>query len=173
MSKKLAIKGELSFSDIKKDESVNYLYTSIKDLTDIKNLLPRPSWDEYFCSIAQLTATRSPCERAHVGAVVVKNNRILSTGYNGFPAGAPHESVVRDGHEQNTIHAEVNALSYTNRDSIDENTIIYTTKFPCINCAKMIITYGIKNVVYMENYKNDELVIKMFKTGNVNVRQFK
>ncbi len=70
----------------------------------------RPTWDEYFKSIVQVCATRSSCNRLHVGCLLVKDNRIISQGYNGFLPGCPHESIVRNNHEQATLHAEQNAL---------------------------------------------------------------
>ncbi len=70
----------------------------------------RPTWNEYFKEIVQVTAKRSPCDRLHVGCILVKENRIVSQGYNGFLPGADHRSVVRDGHEQATVHAEQNAI---------------------------------------------------------------
>ena len=70
----------------------------------------RCSWDEYFSCISLLISTRSPSKRLKVGSVIVKNNRIISAGYNGFPSGTPHVSIMRDSHEQNTIHAEQNAI---------------------------------------------------------------
>ena len=70
----------------------------------------RPTWDQYFKAIVQATATRSACSRLHVGCLLVKDNRIVSQGYNGFLPGCPHDSIVRNNHEQATLHAEQNAL---------------------------------------------------------------
>ncbi len=83
----------------------------------------RCSWDEYFSCIALLISTRSTSKRLKVGSVIVKNNRIISAGYNGFPSGTPHISIMRDGHEQNTIHAEQNAIADAARRGVSiENT---------------------------------------------------
>jgi dCMP deaminase len=71
----------------------------------------RITWDEYFINVADLASVRSPCERLKVGCVLVKNNRLISMGYNGFLGGCEHNSIVRDGHEQATIHAEINAIT--------------------------------------------------------------
>ena len=73
--------------------------------------MDRPSWTEYFKQLALITASRSPCERLKVGCVLVKDNRIISQGYNGFLPGAPHESKIIDNHEQATVHAEQNAIT--------------------------------------------------------------
>ena len=70
----------------------------------------RLSWDDYFAKIVEVTAERSSCERLHVGCILVKDNRIVSQGYNGFLPGCPHKSVIRNNHEQATVHAEQNAL---------------------------------------------------------------
>ena len=72
--------------------------------------MERPTWDEYFKKIVMVTSERSPCERLQVGCVLVVDNRIVSQGYNGFISGCPHDSIVRDGHEQATLHAEQNAI---------------------------------------------------------------
>lgn len=74
------------------------------------NTETRMEWDDYFISIALLASQRSPCTRLHVGSVIVKDNRMISMGYNGFIAGCPHVSHMRDGHEQSTIHSEINAI---------------------------------------------------------------
>ena len=73
--------------------------------------MDRPSWTEYFKQLTLITASRSPCERLKVGCVLVKDNRIISQGYNGFLPGAPHESKIIDNHEQATVHAEQNAIT--------------------------------------------------------------
>ena len=76
-----------------------------------KTLNDRIDWDEYFMTIAVVASCRSPCERLKVGTVIVKNNHIISMGYNGFISGAPHISRVEDNHEQSIIHSEINAIS--------------------------------------------------------------
>lgn len=122
----------------------------------------RPSWDQMFMGTACLASTRSSCERLNVGCVIVKNNRVITTGYNGFLKGAPHVSVVKNGHEQFTIHAEQNAIcDAANRGVSLDNTTAYITHYPCLNCFKLLIASGIKEVKYLENYKNDELVTRM------------
>ena len=78
--------------------------------SSLENKKERPNWDEYFKEIVQVTAKRSPCERLNVGCILVCDNRIVSQGYNGFLPGCEHKSIVRDGHEQATVHAEQNAI---------------------------------------------------------------
>lgn len=102
--------------------------------------MTRPSWDEYFKEIALVTSKRSSCERLAVGCVIVRENRIISQGYNGFMSGCPHESIVRDNHEQATVHAEQNAISdCAKRGVSSNNTTAYITHFPCINCMRLLI----------------------------------
>ena len=119
----------------------------------------RLDWDEYFMSIALLASQRSPCQRLNVGSVSVKNNRLISMGYNGFIPGAPHISRIQDNHEQSIIHSEVNALSdCAKRGTSLEGAKIYITHYPCINCFKSIAACGIKEVIYLDDYNNNPLV---------------
>ena len=119
----------------------------------------RPSWDDYFKEIVQVTAKRSSCNRLHVGCILVKDNRIISQGYNGFLPGCPHESIVRNNHEQSTIHAEQNAITDCAKRGVScNNSTAYITHYPCINCCKLLLASGIKSIKYINDYKNDELV---------------
>lgn len=117
----------------------------------------RPSWDEYFLKIAEMVASRSTCDRCHVGAVIIKNKVILSTGYNGAPRGLPHCDDVGheivDGHCIRTVHAEANAVTQAARNgaSID-GACIYLTNSPCYDCFKMIVNSGISEVRYKDFY---------------------
>ena len=116
----------------------------------------RPSWNEYFKHIVLCTAERSSCNRLHVGCILVKDNRIISQGYNGFLSGHPHNSVVIDSHEQATIHAEQNAIiDCAKRGVMCDGSIAYITHFPCINCLKMLIQSGVSKIYYIHDYKND------------------
>ncbi len=120
----------------------------------------RPSWDEYFLKIAFTVAERSTCDRAHVGAVIVRDRRILATGYNGAPAGLPHcddvGHLIVDGHCVRTLHAEQNAIIQAALHGVSTaDATIYVTHQPCLTCAKMIINAGIKRVVYAGNYPDE------------------
>ncbi len=129
----------------------------------------RPSWDEYFKEIVQVTAKRSPCERLQVGCLLVKDNRIVSQGYNGFLPGCEHQLIVRDGHEQATVHAEQNAIADCARRGVScEGCIAYITHYPCIICCRILLAAGIKNIKYINDYRNDDMV-KYF-TEMMNVR---
>ncbi len=136
----------------------------------------RPSWDDYFMATAMLLSTRSPCERLHVGCVVVsggeRKNRIIAAGYNGFLPGTPHVSRVRDGHEQATVHAEQNAVAdAARRGSSIEGAIAYVTHYPCINCAKILASAGIAEIRYRTDYKNDPLVAPLLTDAGVKILQ--
>jgi len=119
----------------------------------------RLSWDEYFAKIVKVTAERSSCDRLHVGCLLVNDNRIVSQGYNGFLPGCPHTSVVRNNHEQATVHAEQNALCDCAKRGVScAESTAYVTHYPCIICARLLLAAGIKEIKYLEDYKNDELV---------------
>ena len=119
----------------------------------------RRSWDEYFKEIVQVTSKRSACERLQVGCLLVKDNRIISQGYNGFLPGCPHKSIVRNNHEQATVHAEQNALADCAKRGVSCNeSTAYITHYPCIICCRLLLASGIKEIKYLEDYKNDSLV---------------
>jgi dCMP deaminase len=136
----------------------------------------RPSWDEYFMATAVLIATRSNCERLHVGCVIVtageRRNRLVAAGYNGFLPGTPHVSRVHDGHEQATVHAEQNAVADAARRGISvEGCVAYVTHYPCVNCAKMLAAAGIAEVKYRTDYQNDPLVARLLADAEVPILQ--
>jgi dCMP deaminase len=132
----------------------------------------RMGWDEYFSSIARLASQRSPCARLHVGSVIVRDNRMISMGYNGFIAGCPHASHMRDGHEQATIHSEINAISDCAKRGVSlDGAKIYITHYPCLHCFKTICASGIVEIIYLEDYNNDELVESIAKDTRVIIRK--
>ena len=132
--------------------------------------MERLSWDEYFSKIVKVTAERSPCERLQVGCLLVKDNRIISQGYNGFLPGCPHESIVRDNHEQATLHAEQNAIIDCAKRGVScEGSTAYVTHYPCIICSRLLLAGGIKKINYLNDYKNDELVAKFTEQCHVEV----
>jgi dCMP deaminase len=139
----------------------------------------RPSWDNYFMKIAQDVATRATCIRRKVGAVIVKDKRILSTGYNGAPAGISHctkETCLRtrfnvpsgERHELcRGLHAEQNAIIQAALHGVSINgASIYITNQPCSICTKMLINSGIKKFIFKDPY-NDQLAIEMIKEANI------
>jgi len=132
----------------------------------------RPTWDDYFKEIVQVTATRSPCERLQVGCVFVKENRIVSQGYNGFLPGCEHVSIIRDGHEQATVHAEQNCLADCAKRGVQSaGCVAYVTHFPCVICARLLLASGIQEIRYLQDYKNDHLVWYLAEKMGVSIRQ--
>ena len=122
----------------------------------------RPDWNQYFLQIATTVATRATCPRRHVGAVVVLNNRILATGFNGSMAGMPHcEDVgcdIVDNHCQNVLNAEMNAVAQAARNGIRlDGATCYCTASPCWPCFKLLVNAGIKAIVYQEFYRDDRI----------------
>lgn len=130
----------------------------------------RPSWDEYFTKLVLTTSERSPCHRLQVGCLLVKDNRIISQGYNGFLPGCPHQSIVRNNHEQATVHAEQNAIADCAKRGVSSNTCIaYITHYPCIICMRMLCASGISEIKYIHDYKNDELVLLFSQMMNIKI----
>ncbi|WP_308533895.1 deaminase [uncultured Peptoniphilus sp.] len=133
----------------------------------------RKSWNEYFMEITQLVAERSTCDRAFVGCVLVnKDNRIVSTGYNGTASGNPHcidvDHRMRDGHCIATIHAEINALLYCAKEGIAvKGAKCYVTHFPCLNCTKALIQAGITSIYYHEAYRVDDYCLELLEKNNI------
>lgn len=128
----------------------------------------RPSWTEYFKKIVLVTKERSPCKRLQVGCLLVRDNRIISQGYNGFLPGLPHKSIVINNHEQATIHAEQNAIIDCAKRGVEcINCDVYITHFPCVNCMKILCASGVKKIYYIDDYKNDELTYYFSKQSNI------
>ena len=134
--------------------------------------MERPSWNEYFKEIVLATAKRSPCERLKVGCLLVYENRIIAQGYNGFLPGCPHDSIVRDNHEQATIHAEQNALcDCAKRGVSSDGCIAYITHYPCLICTRLLLASGISQIKYILDYKNDDLVSYFVKQKGVPIKK--
>lgn len=134
------------------------------------NTMSRPDWNEYFKEIVQVTSRRSPCKRLNVGCLFVKENRIISQGYNGFLPGCPHDSIIRDDHEQATIHAEQNALcDCANRGVSCKDCTVYITHYPCLICTRLLLAAGVSEIRYIEDYKNDDLVLYFASQKKVNI----
>ena len=138
--------------------------------TIIANTNERPTWNNYFKNIVLLTSTRSPCKRLKVGCLLVKDNRIISQGYNGYLPGIEHKQVIRDNHEIATIHAEQNSISDCAKRGVScKDSIAYITHYPCINCIKILCASGIKEIRYINDYNNDDYVEKFANQGNVKI----
>ncbi|MBW6462845.1 MAG: deoxycytidylate deaminase [Dethiobacteria bacterium] len=149
-----------------------------EDLTGID----RPDWDHYFMEIATVVAKRSTCLRRKVGALLVQNKRILSTGYNGAPGGLSHCAQVGCIREQlkvpsgerhelcRGLHAEQNAIIQAAVHGVAiDNAILYCTHYPCAVCAKMLVNAGIRSLVLAANYP-DDLAKEIFAEAGINVR---
>ena len=131
----------------------------MNNINNINNMNNRPSWNEYFTELIKITATRSSCQKLKVGCMLVKDNRIIAQGYNGHIAGCKHESHSRDGHEISTVHAEQNAITDCAKRGVScDGCISYITHYPCLNCTKLLLSAGIKEIIYIEDYNNDNLV---------------
>ena len=132
----------------------------------------RLTWDEYFLKIINAASERSPCKRLQVGCILVRYNRIISQGYNGYLPKCPHESIIRDNHEQATLHAEQNALMDCAKRGVScDGCTAYITHYPCIICCRLLLAGGIKNIKYRSDYKNDELVIRFLNQCNVTIEK--
>jgi dCMP deaminase len=145
--------------------------------------IDRPNWDEYFMSIAELISKRSTCLRRGVGAVLVRDRRILATGYNGAPSGMRHCLEIGCLREQLNVpsgerhelcrglHAEQNAIIQAALHGVSVNgSTLYCTNHPCIICSKMMINAGIVHVIVRENYR-DDLAEEMLKEAGIGVSQ--
>jgi dCMP deaminase len=141
--------------------------------------MERPAWEDYFMEITRLVSSRSTCRRRRVGAILVKDKRILASGYNGAPSGLPHCLEVGCLRELNRIpsgerhelcrglHAEQNVIIQAARDGISiQGATLYCTTMPCTICAKMIINAGISTVYFEEGY-DDELAQELLGDGGV------
>ncbi|MFE8703234.1 ComE operon protein 2 [Cytobacillus sp. FJAT-54145] len=132
----------------------------------------RLTWDQYFMLNAHLISMRSTCNRLQVGSVLVKNNRIISTGYNGGISGEEHcldaGCYVIDGHCLRCLHSEENAILQCAHQGIStKDSQIYVTHFPCIHCMKKILQAGITKIYYTNDYKNHEYCYHLLKISNV------
>lgn len=144
----------------------------------------RPTWDEYFLEMARVIATRSTCLRRQVGALLVRDKRVLATGYNGAPAGLPHceevgcrraELGVASGTGWELcrgLHAEQNAIIQGALHGVSvRGSVLYCTTQPCVICAKMLINAGVQRVVYEGDYA-DELSLEMLQQAGVELVRF-
>ena len=143
-----------------------------KLINEIQNTNQKLSWDQYFIKLSFLISNRSSCNRLQVGCVLVKDTRVISVGYNGFLPGFPHESIVRNNHEQATVHAEQNCITDCARRGINASgATAYITHYPCINCLKLLVASGITKIKYYNDYKNDEIIPIIFKDKGISIEK--
>jgi dCMP deaminase len=140
------------------------------------NGVTRPGWDEYFMEIARTVATRATCPRAQVGAVLTRAHRILTTGYNGAPRGVAHCTEVGclmvDGHCQRATHAEANAIVQGALHGVSlEGATAYCTHQPCSGCSKLLISAGVRRIVYAQAYP-DAVAQELLAEAGVVLEQF-
>lgn len=134
----------------------------------------RTSWENYFMRIAKQVATRSTCDRKHIGAVIVRDKTILSTGYNGSIRTLAHCNdvghILENGHCVRTVHAEANAIAQAAKNGVDVNqSEIYITASPCWTCFKLMANAGVIKVVFGEFYK-DERIFDAAKLANIQLK---
>jgi dCMP deaminase len=143
----------------------------------------RPSWDEYFLEMAQFVSKRSTCLRRQVGAVAVRDKRVLATGYNGAPSGLAHctdigcvrqKLNIPSGQRQELcrgLHAEQNVIIQSEIHKVDlKGSTLYVTNQPCVTCSKMLISIGVKKIVILEGYP-DELARRMLKEAGIKIKR--
>lgn len=138
----------------------------------------RITWEKYFMLQAIMLAARSTCTRLHVGAIVVKDGRIIASGYNGSVSGTPHCTEVGDllvdGHCIRAVHAEQNALMQLAKMGISaDGAQVFVTDFPCVHCTKLLLQAGVTKINYLRNYRNDDFVTELLDAKNVTIAQVK
>ena len=179
----LAVK-ELADFELSNDGDLSTLHEAIQQVFERSLFFERPSWDEYFMAIAQTVAARSNCVKRKVAAVVVKDRRIISTGYNGTPRGTRNcneggcprcNELVEGGTRLDECvcsHGEENAISQAAYHGVSlKEATIYTTFSPCLGCTKLIINAGLVEVVYNTAYPLGETSLALLREAGVKVRQ--
>ncbi|MCJ7793164.1 MAG: cytidine/deoxycytidylate deaminase family protein [Candidatus Marinimicrobia bacterium] len=132
----------------------------------------RPSWDDYFLQISDLVSTRATCQRLHVGALLVKDKKIISTGYCGAPKGIPDcyqvGCLMKGGHCVRTVHAEVNAVIQAAYHGIaTQGSTLYANWLPCYDCSKMLINAGVEKIIYRQIYRPDPVTKKLLRQAKI------
>jgi dCMP deaminase len=179
----LAVK-DLADTTLVNDGSIAELHGKLQEVLEASLFFERPSWDEYFMSIARVVATRSNCVKRKVASVVTRDRRIVSTGYNGTPrgvrncneGGCPRCNSFAEGgtrlDECLCSHGEENAITQVAYHGVSvKDATIYTTLSPCLICTKMIINVGIIEVVYNAHYPMGEVPLALLEEAGVKVRQ--
>ncbi|KAL2190853.1 hypothetical protein L209DRAFT_747203 [Thermothelomyces heterothallicus CBS 203.75] len=164
--------------------SLAHLYATLGKLDLLNPDRLRPSWDSYFMALASLAAQRSNCMKRRVGCVVVRDKRVISTGYNGTPRGLRNcgeggcgrcNAAQGSGHGLSTclcIHAEENALLEAGRERLRDGAVLYCDTCPCLTCSIKIVQVGIGEVVYSQGYSMDQEAAAVFREAGVRLRQF-
>ncbi|ODV77861.1 deoxycytidylate deaminase, partial [Suhomyces tanzawaensis NRRL Y-17324] len=180
----IEINNQAQIKIINTSRSIKDLYVKLSELNLLNHSRLRPTWDSYFMRLADLAALRSNCMKRRVGCVLVRQNRVIATGYNGTPrhltncneGGCPRcNKGEGSGAGLSTclcLHAEENALLEAGRDRIGGDGVLYCNTCPCLTCSIKIVQSGIKEVVYAQSYSMDELSHKVLSEGKIILRQF-
>ncbi len=175
---------ELADFTLRNDGSVEELRAEVQRILERSFFFERPGWDEYFMNIARVVASRSNCVKRKVAAVVTKDRRIISTGYNGTPRGVRNcneggcprcNRFAPEGARLDEClcsHGEENAITQSAYHGVSlQGATLYTTFSPCLICTKMIINAGIREVVYNANYPLIEVALALLREAGVKARQ--
>ena len=166
------------------DDDLAHLYATLGKVDLLHDDRLRPGWDTYFMELASLAAQRSNCMKRRVGCVIVRDKRVISTGYNGTPRGLRNcgeggcgrcNNAQGSGHGLATclcLHAEENALLEAGRERIRDGATLYCDTCPCLTCSIKIAQVGINEVVYNQGYSMDNETAAVFRSANVKLRQF-
>ncbi|MGX4592736.1 deoxycytidylate deaminase [Leuconostoc sp. JNUCC 76] len=136
----------------------------------------RISWHQYFIAQAAILSTRSTCTRLHVGAIIVRDHRIIASGYNGSVSGTPHCTEVGDlmvdGHCIRAVHAEQNALMQAAKMGITiAGSEVYVTDVPCVQCTKLLLQAGINKIYFMRDYRNNPFAEELLAQKGIELKQ--
>ncbi|KIO31744.1 hypothetical protein M407DRAFT_14058 [Tulasnella calospora MUT 4182] len=164
-------------------ETIEGLHNHLEDINILDQERLRPGWDSYFMTLSELAAQRSNCMKRRVGAILVRKNRILATGYNGTPRGLTNcneggcarcNGLARSGEaldECLCLHAEENALLEAGRERVGDGAVLYCNTCPCLRCSVKIVQTGVKEVVYNFGYSMDAASARVFEEAGVKLRQ--
>lgn len=176
---------ELADATIENNGKLEHLHEKIKQVLRVLAMnTKRPSWDEYFISIAQVASLRGNCIKRKIAAVIVKDNRVISTGYNGTPRGVKNcneggcprcsdlDESGKNLEECICAHAEENSIAQAAYHGVSiKDSTLYTTYSPCLRCTKLIINSGVGEVVYNQLYPINEIPLKLLKKVGIKVRK--
>ncbi|KAI5954391.1 DCD1 [Candida jiufengensis] len=180
----LEINNQAQIKIINTSTSIKDLFIKLSELNLLNPTRLRPSWDSYFMRLADLAALRSNCMKRRVGCVIVRENRVIATGYNGTPRHLTNcneggckrcNKGFGSGSSLSTclcLHAEENALLESGRDRIRDDSVLYCNTCPCLTCSIKIVQSGIKEVVYAQSYSMDSESHKVMSEANIIIRQF-
>ncbi|KAH9944164.1 cytidine deaminase-like protein [Epithele typhae] len=161
-------------------ESITAFYEHLEETNLVDPERLRPGWDTYFMQLASLASQRSNCMKRRVGAILVRNKRVVSTGYNGTPRGLTNcneggcvrcNSASESSDECLCLHAEENALLEAGRERVGDGSVLYCNTCPCLKCTIKIIQTGVKEVVYNLSYKVDDASAAQFSEAGVVLRR--